>query len=75
VSLISKSKIQILKALNEKDMHGYEIYMKTDISLGSIYEHLHKLEAGSFIRGKQMGRTKVYTLTKRGKWLLKALEE
>jgi len=74
MALISETKVKILKALREHPTHGYGIYVQTDLSLGSIYDHLGRLEENGFVKGEKKGRIKVYHLTKKGRTLLKALE-
>lgn len=73
MTIVSQTKAQIVRALKEGALHGYAIYMKTEVPLGSIYDHLGELEAAGFVKGEKAGRRRVYRLTTKGKKLLEAL--
>lgn len=65
----------ILRVLEEKPMHGYEIIRKLEESshgmwrpsAGSVYPTLQLLEEQDLVTSKEDGGKKVYTLTEKGK--------
>lgn len=75
MAVISKPKMKILLELQKGSKHGYEIAKVRDLPKGSIYDHLAELVKEGFITYKEENRRKVYSLTEKGKMLLKALIE
>lgn len=73
MTIVSETKAQIVRALKDGPLHGYAIYVRTEVPIGSIYDHLRELEKAGFVKSERSGRRKVYRLTKRGEMLLKAL--
>lgn len=73
----------LLKALDEKSMHGYEI-MKVlgeefggfyQPSTGAIYPMLQTLQEQGYVTGEEKEGKKVYSITPKGKELLKESED
>lgn len=64
----------VLKIINEKPTHGYEIIKTVELrsngrwtpSSGSIYPILESLESNGFIQSEEIERKKVYAITPRG---------
>lgn len=78
------SKTIVLELLSNKGMHGYELSQKLkqrtngkiEITEGTLYPLLHALEAdgsisSSWLHAVGQRRRKVYTITSKGKKLLK----
>jgi len=71
--VITSSKQKILEGLKRKSMHGYEISKELKVPISSVYEHLRYLREKGFVRFEKRERKRVYRLTKRGEYLLRAL--
>jgi DNA-binding PadR family transcriptional regulator len=71
---IGSTKEKILKEIGKGPIHGYELADRLGISLTFIYQHLKDLRKGGFVESREEGRKKVYTLTSKGRHMLKALE-
>ena len=79
--------VYIIALLHKKDMHGYEIMKSIEtqtkifgmsemkVSYGQLYPLLHKMEKVKIIKGKKVGKRKVYSLTKDGKQAYKEAKE
>lgn len=73
----------ILRVLQEKPMHGYEIISRLEEkshgmwrpSAGSIYPNLQLLEEQELVTSKSEGGKKTYTLTSKGKEAAAKAEE
>ena len=74
-------KFFILKMLDREDMHGYAMMNRIEEvcgwrpSSGSLHPALMKLQAGGLIKPKTVGMKKVFSITKKGKELIKQLNE
>ncbi len=72
--------VYILSILREQDMHAYvlreEIRKRFGFLPGNVsaYVVLYKLESRDFVKGKQVENRKVYSITERGRALLKEAE-
>lgn len=62
-----------MKEIGRGPIHGYALAKKQGISLSSTYEHLRDLREGGLVAAAGKGRRRVYTLTEKGRHLLKAL--
>jgi DNA-binding PadR family transcriptional regulator len=71
---LTDAKRQILKELWEGPQHGYALANELGKQGPTIYEHLQQLEDAGYVKFKQDGRRKVYSLTERGELTLKAEE-
>ncbi len=86
---MSKNELVVLGLLNQKSMHGYQLYHEIErtrmeywaqVNLASIYNTLNRLEQGKMIGAKKekpgkMPERSVYHLTKKGKEKLASLLE
>jgi len=70
MSIVSKTKLAILKELSKQPLHGYALAKKLNITISSIYAHLSELEQYGFVTHTISERRKIYSLTKKGKILL-----
>ena len=74
-------KFFILKMLDRKSMHSYAMMMRIEEisgwkpSTGSMHPALMKLCGTGNISVKVVGLKKVYTITKKGKGMMKQLDE
>ena len=74
-------KFFILKMLDREPMHGYAMMMRIEEvsgwkpSTGSMHPALMKLCGTGNITVKVVGMKKVYTITKKGKVMIKQLDE
>lgn len=73
MGIIGSTKERILKEIGKNPVHGYVLAKKLGISLSSVYDHLRGLREGGLVAVAGRGRQRVYTLTEKGKHLLKAL--
>jgi DNA-binding PadR family transcriptional regulator len=73
MGILGSTKKRILKEIGRGPVHGYVLAKRLKISLSSVYEHLRDLREGGLVESEGRGRRRVYTLTERGKHLLKAL--
>jgi len=73
MGIIGSTKERILREIGRGPVHGYTLAKRLGISLSSVYEHLRDLREGGFVAATGKGRRRVYTLTEKGKHLLKAL--
>ena len=71
--ILGSTKRRVLNEIKKKPIHGYELANRLEISLSSAYEHLRDLRQSGFVEFKEEGRKRVYFLTDKGKYLLKAL--
>jgi len=76
--MISKTKLNILKILNNNPSYGLEIGKKLNITVSSIYKHLNYLLDENYIEVKEIKSKKerykkIYGLTEKGKKLLEFL--
>jgi DNA-binding PadR family transcriptional regulator len=69
---LTDSKRRILSLLEKEPKHGYVLAKELNVQGSTIYQHLSELEDADYIKGKQDGRRKVYSLTKKGELILKA---
>ncbi|RLI78587.1 transcriptional regulator [Archaeoglobales archaeon] len=74
MSIISSTKLKIIKELKENPLHGYALAKKLGITISSIYTHLSELEQEGFVTYTVHKRRKTYELTEKGKKLLELLE-
>lgn len=69
--------MQILWLLNKRSTYGYEMMKqlnqikKTKITAGTLYPTLGKLEKLGLIKSVENERTKVYTITAKGRAVMK----
>jgi len=73
MSIVSKTKLAILKELSKQPLHGYALSKKLNVTISSIYAHLSELEEYGFVTHQTSDRRKLYSLTTRGKKLLQLL--
>lgn len=73
----ASTKVKILSILNMKDMHGYEIWKRIGriMKIQAVYQHLNELERLNLVKSQLTGRRRIYSLTSKGRSLLKAVEE
>ena len=74
-------KFFILKMLDREDMHSYAMMMRIEEvsgwkpSTGSMHPALMKLHRTGLINMKVVGMRKVFSITKKGKAMIKQLDE
>ena len=74
-------KFFILKMLDREDMHGYAMMSRIEEvsgwrpSSGSLHPALMKLKAAGLINVRVVGMKKVFSITKKGKVQIRALDE
>jgi DNA-binding PadR family transcriptional regulator len=73
MGIIGSTKERILREIGKGQIHGYTLAKRLGISLSSVYDHLRGLRESGLVAAKGKGRRRVYTLTEKGKHLLKAL--
>jgi DNA-binding PadR family transcriptional regulator len=73
MGIIGSTKGRILGEIAKGPVHGYALAKRLGISLSSVYEHLRDLREAGLVVVSGKGRRRVYTLTEKGKHLLKAL--
>lgn len=73
MGILGSTKERILREIGRGPMHGYALAKGLGISLSSAYEHLRDLREGGLVATAGRGRRRVYTLTEKGRHLLKAL--
>jgi DNA-binding PadR family transcriptional regulator len=73
MGIIGTTKERVLREIGKGPVHGYTLAKRLGISLSSIYDHLRDLREGGLVMATGRGRRRVYTLTEKGKHLLKAL--
>jgi DNA-binding PadR family transcriptional regulator len=73
MGIIGSTKEKILMEIGRGPVHGYTLAKRLGISLSSVYEHLRDLKNAGLVVAAGKGRRRVYTLTEKGKHLLKAL--
>ena len=74
MKIISSRKIRILEEIEKNPSHGYELANRLGISLSSIYEHLKDLRELRLVEVEEHERKKIYRITEKGRFLLKALK-
>jgi DNA-binding transcriptional ArsR family regulator len=74
MGILGPTKEKILREIGRGPVHGYALAKRLGISLSSAYEHLRDLREGGLVEARDKGRRIVYTLTDKGRHLLKALE-
>ena len=76
---IGKTKHNILKLIDKKPIHGYQISKELDISLTTTYEHLDFLEKKNFIKKSNHNNVnnvkKICFITDRGKKFIQLIDE
>jgi len=75
VPILRESKRLILRELEGRKLHGYDLAKKLNLPLTGIYQHLRDLTEDGLIVSQAEGRRKIYCLTKRGEALLMLLED
>ncbi len=75
MSIVSKTKLRIMKELSKQPLHGYALAKKLNITISSIYTHLSELENQGFVVYVIRDRRKVYSLTDKGENFLELLSE
>jgi len=73
MGILGSTKEKILREIGRGPVHGYALAKRLGISLSSVYEHLRDLREGELVEAAGKGRRRVYTLTEKGRHLLKAL--
>jgi DNA-binding PadR family transcriptional regulator len=73
MGILGSTKGCILREIGRGPTHGYALAKRLGISLSSAYEHLRDLREAGLVVVSGKGRRRVYTLTEKGKHLLKAL--
>ncbi|MCL6579555.1 MAG: threonine synthase [Candidatus Bathyarchaeota archaeon] len=71
------TKEKILRALNEKDTYGYDLWkmLGKTMTRAAIYQHLSELSEKGLIVGYEKERKKFFKITQRGKKVLYAIDE
>jgi len=72
--IMGETKKRILKELKKDSLHGYDLAKRLSIPVTGIYQHLKDLSEDNLITSKQIGRRKLYSLTKKGEVLLSILD-
>lgn len=73
MAVVSRTKRRILEALEAKPLHGYAVSRRLRLPITGIYAHLHELAREGFVVGEREGRRTVYSLSEKGRLLLRAL--
>jgi len=73
MKIIGKRKLRILEEIEKNPSHGYELANRLGVSLSSIYEHLKDLREYKLVEVEEQEKRKVYRITEKGRYLLKAL--
>ena len=73
MGIVGATKQRILKEIGKGSVHGYTLAKRLGISLSSVYDHLRDLRESGLVAVAGSGRRRIYTLTEKGKHLLKAL--
>lgn len=63
-----------MREIGKGPIHGYELAKRLKISLSPVYEHLRDLRENGLVQSEGMGRKRIYTLTDKGRHLLKAIQ-
>ena len=74
MGIIGTTKERILKEIGKGSVHGYTLAKRLGISLSSVYDHLRDLRESGLVTATGSGRRRTYTLTEKGRHLLKALK-
>lgn len=71
------TKLKILRLLDLEESYGYEIWKATNkkTSIQAVYQHLEEMEKKELVKSFTKERRRYFILTKKGKRVLKALEE
>ncbi|WP_117368758.1 winged helix-turn-helix domain-containing protein [Natrarchaeobaculum sulfurireducens] len=69
---LTDAKRRILSHLADEPQHGYTLAKDLSVQGSTMYQHLNELEEANYIEGKEDGRRKVYTLTKKGQLIIEA---
>lgn len=71
------TKERILKIINEKDTYGYDLWKRLGkvMTRGAVYQHLNELAEKGLIVGIDVGRRRIFKITKQGKKVLVAFED
>lgn len=72
--LLGRTKLRILQTIAESPQHGYVLSKKLGVSVSSIYDHLKDLERSQLIKAELEESRRLYSITKSGELLLKALK-
>ena len=75
VPILREAKRSILRELEGRRLHGYNLAKKLNLPLTGIYQHLRDLAEEGLIVSQAEGRRKIYHLTKRGELLLALLDD
>ena len=70
MAILREAKRLILRELDGRSLHGYDLAKKLNLPLTGIYQHLRDLTEEGLIVSQTEGRRKLYRLTKRGEALL-----
>ena len=74
MGILGSTKERILREIGRGPVHGYELAKRLGISLSSVYEHFRDLRESGLVEAAGRGRRRVYSLTEKGKHLMKALK-
>ena len=69
---LTDAKRELLSLIDDDERHGYALAKELGKQGPTVYEHLGELEDAGYIESEVDGRRKMYTLTERGKLILKA---
>ncbi len=76
MDILGRTKKKILKQIENKPLHGYKIASALNLSLSTVYGHLKDLKQMNLIKEEdEQNRSKKYTLTEKGKELLRIFEK
>jgi DNA-binding PadR family transcriptional regulator len=75
MELIGPTKKRILLELEKEPAHGYKLASDLTLPLSTIYGHLRDLRELGLVEKKTQERQMIYTLTEKGKKLMKIIEE
>lgn len=75
MSLIGKTKMNLLRSLRQSPKHGYQLHKELDITTSTVYRHLNELEdAGVAAATDSSDQDRIeYALTDKGEQLLALL--
>lgn len=69
---LTEAKKRVLEALEDGPSHGYILAKELGVRGSTMYEHLDQLESHGYIAGEDAERRRIYSLTEKGKLILKA---
>ena len=79
MSLIGKTKLRMLRLLDNSPSHGYKLHKEIGVTTSTVYQHLNELEEAGMVEphpveGDTRSRTE-YHITDEGRQLLDLLSQ